>query len=69
MSARSSYSNVPAIALGWITVISLDESNSKAGKHGPVSDAVVGTMVGLVVLVADGVGGGGRVNSQSRHAH
>ena len=55
----SSYSNVPVIALGLTTVISLQESNSKAGKRGPVNDAVVGTMVGMVVLVAHGVGGGG----------
>lgn len=62
------YSNVLAIALGWITVISFKESNSKAGKHVAGTGARVDTMVGMVLLVADVVGGGGGIYPQSRHA-
>jgi hypothetical protein len=52
---------LPEIALGWITLISFEESNPKAGKLGPVTDAVVGTMVGMAVPIADVVVGGGGV--------
>lgn len=57
MSAvRSVYSNLPGVAEGWITVISWDESNPKAGKH-----ALLDTMVGMAVPVLDVMDGGSRV--------
>lgn len=62
------YSNLPEIALGWITLISFEESNPKAGKHGAVTDAVLGTMVGMVVLVPDVMDGGGGAYPQSPDA-
>ena len=55
------YSNLPEIALGWITLISFEESNPKAGKRDPVGDAAMGTMVGLAVSVPDVVDGGSGV--------
>jgi hypothetical protein len=55
------YSNVPEIALGWITLVSFEESNPKAGKRGPVSNAAVDTMVDMAVPVPDVVDGGGGV--------
>jgi hypothetical protein len=62
------YSNLPDIALGWITVISFYESNPAAGKHDRVNDALVGEMVGRVLRRADVVGGGGGVYPQSPYA-
>lgn len=59
------YSNLPSIASGWITLISFNESNPKAGKRGPVTNAVVGTMVDVAVPVPDVVDGGGGVYPSS----
>jgi hypothetical protein len=55
------YSNLPEIALRRITLISFKESNPKAGKCGPVTDAVVGAMVGMAVPVPDVMDGCGGV--------
>jgi hypothetical protein len=55
------YSNVPIIALWWITVISSRESNSKRESTVGAIDAVVGEMVVVALPVADVVGGGGGV--------
>jgi hypothetical protein len=46
----------------------LNESNPEAGIDGPVSDAFVDAMVGVVLRLADVMGGGGGVYPQSSHA-
>ena len=73
------YSNLPLVALCWITVLSCGESNPEAGmllkfygesvsaillsKKVAVQHAKLGTMAGLAVPVLDVMDGGGGVRS------
>jgi hypothetical protein len=77
------YSNLPLVALYWITVLSCGESNPEAGtlrkfvgnclpqfdfERVTVQHAKLGTMAGLAVPVLDVMDGGGGVRSYSPYA-